>query len=179
MTLSHFQRLTTKMKTELLRTWRDTWPAVQWAPHTRFVSASFRNSELLCAIRGNQAVSQRCRNKVTSSSNGLLCILKTLALWCGLSPCFCPVRHNMTLGYNIVTCILFARQRLAKHIPAEVNARNNRTSVARQRRDKHASSTIHAVFPLEPVPMGYKWTQSEDAPVWRRGRIPPPWPCES
>jgi hypothetical protein len=35
-----------------------------------------------------------------------------------------------------------ARQRLGKHIPAQVNARDNRTSVARQRRGKHALSTV-------------------------------------
>jgi hypothetical protein len=69
----------------------------------------------------------------------------------------------MTLGYNTVTCILIARQRLAKQIPAEANARNNRTSTARQRRGKHASSTKEAVFPVGSVPRGYKRTQSEDA----------------
>jgi hypothetical protein len=36
----------------------------------------------------------------------------------------------------------FARQRLGKHIPAEAYARNNRTSVARQRISKQAFSTI-------------------------------------
>jgi hypothetical protein len=39
-----------------------------------------------------------------------------------------------------------ARQRVAKHIPAEENARNNRTSIARQRRGKQALSTIQDVF---------------------------------
>jgi hypothetical protein len=38
-----------------------------------------------------------------------------------------------------------ARQRVAKHIPAEGNARNNRTSIARQRRGKHAFATIEEV----------------------------------
>jgi hypothetical protein len=47
---------------------------------------------------------------------------------------------------NIVTCILIARQQLGKHIPARANARDNRTSIARQQRDKHASSKIQAVF---------------------------------
>jgi hypothetical protein len=48
------------------------------------------------------------------------------------------------LEYN-VTCILIARQRLTKHIPAEANAWN-RTSLARQQHAKIASSTIEAVF---------------------------------
>jgi hypothetical protein len=39
-----------------------------------------------------------------------------------------------------------ATQRLGKHIPAEANARNNRTPTARQRISKHASLTIEAVF---------------------------------
>jgi hypothetical protein len=39
---------------------------------------------------------------------------------------------------GIVTCILIARQRLGKQIPAEVIALNNRTSIVRQRISKHA-----------------------------------------
>jgi hypothetical protein len=35
---------------------------------------------------------------------------------------------------------------VAKHISAEVHARNNRTFTARRRRGKHASSTTQAVF---------------------------------
>jgi hypothetical protein len=46
----------------------------------------------------------------------------------------------------IVTCIPIARQRLGKHIPAQANARSNRTSIARQRISKHASLTKEAVF---------------------------------
>jgi hypothetical protein len=37
---------------------------------------------------------------------------------------------------DIVTYRPIARQRLDKHIPAAANARNNKTSIARQRRDK-------------------------------------------
>jgi hypothetical protein len=44
-----------------------------------------------------------------------------------------------------------ARQRVAKHIPAEANARNNRTFIARQRGGKRAFTTIEeAVFPMGP-----------------------------
>jgi hypothetical protein len=39
---------------------------------------------------------------------------------------------------NTVTYRLIARQRLGKHIPAGANARNDRTSIARQRISKHA-----------------------------------------
>jgi hypothetical protein len=71
---------------------------------------------------------------------------------------------DLELGHEyIVTCILIARQRLAKHIPAEANARNNRTSIARHGRGKQASSTTQAVSSLWSVPTGYKGTQSEDA----------------
>jgi hypothetical protein len=35
-----------------------------------------------------------------------------------------------------------ARRRVGKHVPAESNARNNRTSIARQRSCKHVSLTI-------------------------------------
>jgi hypothetical protein len=37
--------------------------------------------------------------------------------------------------------MIIARHRVAKHIPAEANARNNRTSTTRQRRCKHAFET--------------------------------------
>jgi hypothetical protein len=62
----------------------------------------------------------------------------------------------------IVTCILIARQRLAKHIPAETNARNTRF-IARQRRGIQAASTIEAAFSVWSVPKGYRRAVSEDA----------------
>jgi hypothetical protein len=49
-----------------------------------------------------------------------------------------------------------AKQRVAKHIPAEENSRNNRTSIARQRCGKQALSTIQAVFSVGSVQSGYK-----------------------
>jgi hypothetical protein len=57
--------------------------------------------------------------------------------------------------FYIVTCILIARQRLGKHIPAQVNSRNNRTSIARQWISKH-TSTIEVVFSAWSVQSGYK-----------------------
>jgi hypothetical protein len=33
---------------------------------------------------------------------------------------------------NIITSTIIARQRVGKHVPAEANARNNGTSIARQ-----------------------------------------------
>jgi hypothetical protein len=39
-----------------------------------------------------------------------------------------------------------AWQRVANHIPAEANARNNRKSIARKRRGKQALSTLQVVF---------------------------------
>jgi hypothetical protein len=59
--------------------------------------------------------------------------------------------------------MLIARQRLAKHIFAEANARNNRASVARARLGIYASSTTEAMFAVWSVPRGCKRTQSEDA----------------
>jgi hypothetical protein len=48
-----------------------------------------------------------------------------------------------------------ARQQLGKHIPAGANARNSSTSIAKQRRGKHASSRIEAVFAAWSVPRSY------------------------
>jgi hypothetical protein len=48
------------------------------------------------------------------------------------------------------------RQRVAKHIPAETNARNNRTSIAKQRHSKQIFSTIQTVFSVESAKSGYK-----------------------
>jgi hypothetical protein len=47
---------------------------------------------------------------------------------------------------SIVTYRPIARQRLGKHIPAEANVRNNRTSSARKRISKHAYLTTESVF---------------------------------
>jgi hypothetical protein len=47
---------------------------------------------------------------------------------------------------NIVTCTPITRQRLDKHIPAEANESNSRTSIARQRISNHASLTRSRVF---------------------------------
>jgi hypothetical protein len=57
---------------------------------------------------------------------------------------------RVTFRQNIVTCIPIARQRLGKQIPAEVNARNSRTSIARQRISKHVSLTVESVFSAYP-----------------------------
>jgi hypothetical protein len=76
--------------------------------------------------------------------------------------------HNMTIFRSpicyyvvrtlehTVTCIPIARQRLGKHIPAETNKRNNRTSIARQWISKHASLRTEAVFSAWSVQSGYK-----------------------
>jgi hypothetical protein len=80
------------------------------------------------------------------------CVMKEVHMWYG------------DFGFHCnVSCILTARQRLAKYIPAETNARNNSISIARQQRGKHSSSTTLAVFSVLFVPMGYERTQSEDA----------------
>jgi hypothetical protein len=50
----------------------------------------------------------------------------------------------------MVRAMSTARQRVAKHIPAEGNARDNTTSIARQRRRKEALSTIRDMFSKGP-----------------------------
>jgi hypothetical protein len=70
---------------------------------------------------------------------------------------FCKTESTRTCRYtqgylytacfqHIVMCIHIARQRVSKHIPAGVNARNNTTSIARQHISKHASLKTEAVF---------------------------------
>jgi hypothetical protein len=61
---------------------------------------------------------------------------------------------------HIVTCRPIARQRLGKHIPAEPNARNNRTFIARQRISKLSSLTIEAMCSVWSLPRGYKRTEN-------------------
>jgi hypothetical protein len=68
----------------------------------------------------------------------------------------CPhIPWFLRIYFNIVTCILIARQRLGKYISARANARNSRTSIARQRISKYASLTIEAVFSAWFVKSGY------------------------
>jgi hypothetical protein len=53
--------------------------------------------------------------------------------------------------FYVVCAMPIARQRVAKHISTEANARNNRSSIVRQRRGKHAFKTIQeAVFSICP-----------------------------
>jgi hypothetical protein len=59
---------------------------------------------------------------------------------------------------HAVTCIPIARQWVAKHIPAEENARKIKTAISRQRRGKYTLSTIHVVFSVWSVPNCYKRT---------------------
>jgi hypothetical protein len=56
-----------------------------------------------------------------------------------------------------------ARQRVAKHIPSEANARSNRISIARQQRGKQAFSTIEDVFSVGSVQMAIRESISEVA----------------
>jgi hypothetical protein len=49
-----------------------------------------------------------------------------------------------------------ARQRVGRHIPAGINERNNRKSIARQRISKHASLTIQVVVSAFSVQSGCK-----------------------
>jgi hypothetical protein len=51
---------------------------------------------------------------------------------------------------RVVRAMPTARQKIAKHIPAEANARTNRTSTARQWRGKQALQTIQVVFSMVP-----------------------------
>jgi hypothetical protein len=76
--------------------------------------------------------------------------------WATLEIRACNNRKSIArIVFYVVRPMSIARQRVAKHIPAEADARNNR-SIARQRRGKQALSTIHAVFSLGFVQSGYK-----------------------
>jgi hypothetical protein len=55
--------------------------------------------------------------------------------------CYRSISSNSTVTYRPI-----ARQRLGKHIPTGVNARNNRTSIANQRISRHASLTIERLY---------------------------------
>jgi hypothetical protein len=56
-----------------------------------------------------------------------------------------PKYAHATIVFCVVRTMPTARQRVAKHIPAEANAQNNRFN-ARQRCGKQALSRIQAVF---------------------------------
>jgi hypothetical protein len=74
------------------------------------------------------------------------------------------------LGFRIVSCIPIARQRLDKHILAEANACNNKTSFARHWISKHASLTTEAIFSAWSLQSGYKevfgWEESVVVRSW-------------
>jgi hypothetical protein len=50
----------------------------------------------------------------------------------------------------VVRLVSIAGQRVAKHIPAEANAPNGRTSIGRQWRRKQALSIVEVVFSMDP-----------------------------
>jgi hypothetical protein len=62
-----------------------------------------------------------------------------------------------------------------KHIPAGVNPRDNRMSIARQRHGKYAPSTIQAVFPVWSMQSGYKktgeWVENSSREGIELGRV--------
>jgi hypothetical protein len=85
-----------------------------------------------------------CREEVALQEVGNTCIFRRFVI-CAFN------RHY----YDIVTCILIARQRLDKQIPTRANTSNNRMSIVRQRISKHASLTIESMFPEWSVQCGY------------------------
>jgi hypothetical protein len=76
--------------------------------------------------------------------------------------------HIHTTKHNTVACRAVSRQRLATHVPAA--------------EDTHATIQVlsETMFSTRSVQRGYKdnWSKSIAEPAWRRGRIPPPWPCD-
>jgi hypothetical protein len=64
-----------------------------------------------------------------------------------------------------------ARQPVAKHIRAETNAQNNRTSLARQRRSKQALSTIQDLFSVGPPRYYIRGTEQNQASRRTRMRM--------
>jgi hypothetical protein len=75
------------------------------------------------------------------------------------------------VDHKTVTCIPIAKQRLGKHIPAEANARNSRTSISRQRISKHVSLTTETVFCAWCVQSGYKKVSVERYCCRELGRV--------
>jgi hypothetical protein len=69
-----------------------------------------------------------------------------------------PDMCQLIMLKRILTYILIARQRLAKHIPTEAKAWN-RTSIATQWHSKHTSLSIKAVFSVWSMPRSYKRAQ--------------------
>jgi hypothetical protein len=68
-----------------------------------------------------------------------------------------PYSYSYSISANhIVTCIPTARQRLSKHILAQANILNNKTSTTRQRISRNAYVRIVAVFSVGYVQSGYK-----------------------
>jgi hypothetical protein len=76
-------------------------------------------------------------------------------------------------------------ERLDKHIPAEMNTHATiEEPVSKQQIDKHTTiEVLLECFLFDPCKVVIKNSSAEnrhrEKPVWRRGRIPPPWPCES
>jgi hypothetical protein len=70
--------------------------------------------------------------------------------------------------FYVVRTMPIVWQRIAKHIPAEANARNNRITIARQRRGKQALSTIRAVFSVGFVQSGYKRVEFRSGQLWMK-----------
>jgi hypothetical protein len=71
---------------------------------------------------------------------------------------------------SVGVSLIFARKRLGKNITTATNA--------------HATiELLDAWFSVRSVSYEGKWAinfyEFRDSPVWRRGRIPPLWPCES
>jgi hypothetical protein len=50
----------------------------------------------------------------------------------------CKYKNRAISVFYVVRDMPIARQRVVKHIPAEANARNNKTFIARQQRGKKA-----------------------------------------
>jgi hypothetical protein len=94
----------------------------------------------------------RLKNLMASSG---ICILWHVDPLLGNARNTCNNRQGIKRSvFYVVRAVSIARQRVTRHIPAEANARNRR-STARQRRGKKALSTIQAVF-LGSVQSGYK-----------------------
>jgi hypothetical protein len=85
----------------------------------------------------------------------------------------CPKYGNATIEnilqqlFYVVCAMPIARQRIAKHIPAEANARNNRRCIDRQRRGKQALSTIQVVFSVESAQSDCKRVEFQTWELWK------------
>jgi hypothetical protein len=88
-----------------------------------------------------------------------------------------PQPQVSSVGFQDINVLLTW---MTKHSSATTQLAK-RSDIPKQRLCKHVSTIEPKMFSVRSVRMLYKNSSNIETtnPVWRRGRIPPPWPCES